>query len=161
MKYLTSKQFFDLCELSARMNGKTTETVRAALNFLINGDNRIVMYVGYNNPSCDHARKIATQMLMEINEVDPRFEFEIIYNNRYALEFLSAFGRSVLRFSSWTSIPNSLRGMTLDEIFFDIDPETMFKGSNMEGCKILDTCASVVPMFAYRRPRPDHGIKIF
>ena len=97
MKYLTSSQFFELAEMTARANGKTTETIRAALNFLINGHDQYVMYVGHTNQSCDYARKIAAQMLQES---DPVFQIEITRNNRYVIEFWSVFGRSVLRFAN-------------------------------------------------------------
>lgn len=158
MKYLTSRQFFELSEMTVRANGKTTETIRDILNFLINDQDRVVMYVGYNNPSCDYARKIATQMLLE---VDPMFGIEIKHNNRYHIEFWSVFGRSVIRFTSWASIPTSLCGMTLDEIYFDMDPETLFRDSQREESKVKDICASLAPMFSYRKPAKNSNIKIF
>jgi hypothetical protein len=158
MKYLTSSQFFELAEMTVRANGKTTETIRAALNFLINGHDQYVMYVGYTNQSCDYARKIATQMLQE---ADPVFQIEITRNNRYVIEFWSVFGRSVLRFANWTTIPYSVRGMTLNEIFFDIDPETLFRDSLREESKVKEIWLSVAPMFAYRKPAKNNTIKIF
>lgn len=158
MKYLTSSQFFELAEMTARANGKTTETIRDALNFLVNDHDRIVLYVGYTNPSCDYARKVATQMLQE---ADPKYEIEIERNNRHSIEFWSVFGRSVLRFANWTTVPYSLRGMTLNEIYFDIDPETMFRDSQREESKVKDIWLSVAPMFAYRKPAKNSTIKIF
>lgn len=160
MKYLTSKQFFDLCETLTRANGKTTEAVRAALNLLINGNDRVVMYVGYNWPTCDYARHLAEQLITEANEIDPRFGFEITRSNRYSIEFESAFGRSVLRFTIWDTLPTSLRGMTLDEIFFDIDPAVMFKG-NSENNRAVETCMCVAPAMAHRPLRQDRNIQIF
>ena len=162
MKYLTSHQFVELSELAVRANGKTTETIRDSLNFLINDRDRVVMYVGYNNATCDYARSLATQMLSEVVEVYPKFNFEITRSNRQCIEFSSIFGRSVLRFASWSTIPNSWCGMTLDEIYFDLDPETLFKDSQREKSKANNICATLCSMFTYHKPaKTNSNIKIF
>ena len=158
MKYLTSSQFFELAEMTVRANGKTTETVRAALNFLISDQDQCVMYVGYTNQSCDFARRLAAQMLQE---ADPVFQIEIIRNNRYLIEFYSVFGSSVLRFANWTTIPYTIRGVTLNEIFFDVDLEVLFKGSSEEESKVKEIWLSVAPTFAYRKKPANNSIKIF
>ena len=158
MKYLTSSQFFELAEMTARANGKTTETIRAILNFLINDEERWVLYVGHSNKSCDFARQIATQFL---KDADPIFQIEIIRNNQYMIEFWSLFGRSTIRFANWSTVTSNIRGMRFDEIFFDIDPETMFRDSLREESKVKDIWYSVAPSFSCRKPAKNSTIKIF
>jgi hypothetical protein len=155
MKFLDFKSFAELVELCDRQNGKTTEAIKAALNILINYDDRCVTYVGANQNSCDYARAVALDIL---ENAAPFLRINIIRDNSNYLEFTSLFGRSVLRFLSWRSIYPAIRGCTLDEIIFDVDLGTMFMNKFANDGKNLATeiHESVAPTMAHRKNPIDH-----
>ena len=150
MKFINFQAFAELAELTARANGKTTETIRFALNFLFDGMNRQVLYIGLNQASCDYARKLAVEFV----NAHPEYQIEIRRNNRHAIEFLSGRGHTVLVFSPHSTAIYACRGRTLDEIIFDVDPETLFKGSQKENGKFKELFYSVFPCMAHR-PKVD------
>ena len=147
MKFLNFQAFAELAELTARANGKTQEAVRFSLNFLFSGLHRSVLYIGNNQESCIDARRFAEEMVKS----RPEYGIEIKVNNRYGIQFFSGAGTSHLLFNPYSTAHHSIRGRTLDEIIFHVDPETLFKGSQKEDGKFKDLFYSVAPTMAHRR----------
>ena len=148
MKFLNFQAFVDLAELTSRANGKTHEAVRYALNVLFNGPHRSVLFIAHSRESCEYARTLATEMIF----AHPEYPIEICKNNRFGMEFFSGAGTSHLLFTPFSTSLPACRGRTLDEIVFDLDPETLFKGSQKEDGKFKELVYSVVPTMV-SRPR--------
>ncbi len=151
MKFLNFQTFTELAELTARANGKTAEAVKAALNCLFNGANRHVLYIGHNQVACEYARKLATGLVKE----HPEYHIDIRASSRFAVEFLSGLGSSVLIFSPFLTAARACRGRTLDEIIFDVELDTLFKDSQKEDSKFRELLYSVAPCMAHR-PKVNH-----
>ena len=125
MKFLNFESLAEIAELCLRQNGKTTAAVNAALNSLMNisGD-ATVMFVSYNNPSSEDARRLIERKLIEAN---PDYGIKIEVNNSGHLRFSSITGVKSIRFCAFPAISIAARGCTLDDIIFDVDPGFMFK----------------------------------
>lgn len=125
MKFLNFKRFAEIAELCVRQNGKTTEAVLATLNSLMNIDGPAsILFVSYNNPSSDHARKLFEQKLVTAK---PEHLIKIDVSNSSHLRFSSITGEKSIRFRAFPAITIAARGCTLDDIIFDVDPGFMFK----------------------------------
>lgn len=125
MKYLNFERFADIAELCLRQNGKTTAAGNAALNSLMNvsGD-ATILFVSYNNPSSEHARRLIERTLIEAN---PDYEIKIEVNNSGHLRFSSITGIKSIRFCAFPAVSIAAKGCTLDDVIFDVDPGFMFK----------------------------------
>ena len=143
MKYLDFKSFAHLAELCQRQNGKTTEAVKATLNRLmdISGPSRI-LFVGQNNQMTEHSRQLFTEKLKSAR---PELGVEITVNNQSIIRFTSCTGEKSISFTSFGSMPIAARGMTLDDIIFDIDLATVFKTAAMSGERFLEIYQSIAP----------------
>ena len=125
MKFLNFESLAEIAELCIRQNGKTTAAVNAALNLLMNisGD-ATVLFVSYNNPSSEDARRIIERKLTEAN---PDYGIKIEVNNSGHLRFSSITGVKSVRFCAFPAISIATKGCTLDDIIFDVDPGFIFK----------------------------------
>ena len=142
MKYLDFQSFSHIAELCQRQNGKTTEAVKETLNRLmnINGPAQI-MFVSYNSGMTNYVRKV----FQDFFDKAPRdYGIKIDVHNQNLLRFDSITGQKSVRFSTFDAMPLAARGLTLDDIIFDIDLPFMFK-NGLSSERFLDVFQAIAP----------------
>ena len=144
MKYLTFDDLLGLNELTVRQNGKTTEAVKACLNSLFNFWNPLIIYVGYNLETCKYAKNLALDLLV----TNPRLEVKITHSDTRGIKFEAVNGTNTLRFIPLNTIPLGFKGLSPNEMIFDIDVETLLKGTTSGETKLVDIISSIGPTMA-------------
>lgn len=144
MKYLDFQSFSHIAELCQRQNGKTTEAVKETLNRLMNIDGPAqIMFVSYSPAMVNnHIRNVFQGFL---NKAPKDYRINIEINNQSLLRFDSMTGQKSVRFSTFVAIPLVARGITLDDIIFDLDLPSMFKNLSHE--RFFDVFQVIAPIF--------------